>query len=257
MQGLYFLYQDNKLVYIGKSVNIPNRLSNHNKKFDSYSTLMIPNEADMAILELAYINYYKPSENILDKFTVDNTFDIDIIDISTLDKSTELDSSLRKVKKIRGGWNMTYAEGYDLVILQLTSKKETLLFLHIKSLFNKANSRVVLSPKVLSKVSGYDAKYISKSLKKLVGLDFIMQLEDKSYLMNPFIVVPIGSDAESLQNEWISIRKSKEYIRRGQDLIDVYKDNKDKYSTFKSFYNALKAGNVTRSYGLTYINKSV
>jgi hypothetical protein len=73
--------------------------------------------------------------------------------------------------------------------------------------------------------------------------------------MNPFIVVPIGSDAESLQSEWISIRKSKEYIRRGQDLIDVYKNNKDKYSTFKSFYNALKAGNVTRSYGLTYINK--
>jgi predicted GIY-YIG superfamily endonuclease len=35
MQGLYFLYQDNELTYIGKSTNIPNRLSNHNKQFDS------------------------------------------------------------------------------------------------------------------------------------------------------------------------------------------------------------------------------
>lgn len=69
--GLYFLYQDNKLMYIGKSKDINKRLYQH-----SYSShvdlqgeydvkiIIIGNEKDTELAERVYISMLKPPLNI-------------------------------------------------------------------------------------------------------------------------------------------------------------------------------------------------
>ena len=67
-RGVYFLYQNSTVVYVGLSKNISNRLHNHysekQKIFDSYSYIEIPDEIDLYFIESYFINYYKPIYNL-------------------------------------------------------------------------------------------------------------------------------------------------------------------------------------------------
>ena len=64
MPGIYFLWQDDELQYIGKSSNILKRIGEHAtcKVFDTYSFIEC-DIADMATLEQAYIKQYQPPLN--------------------------------------------------------------------------------------------------------------------------------------------------------------------------------------------------
>ena len=65
MQCVYFLYQKEKLVYIGKTKDLLSRLSYHkkNKIFDSYSFLKCEtNEID--VIERILINKFLPFYNV-------------------------------------------------------------------------------------------------------------------------------------------------------------------------------------------------
>jgi hypothetical protein len=62
MSGIYFLFVDNKIVYIGQSKNIGKRLAAHNIDYDSYR--VIPCEIpDLLYYEKRLINYFKPVLN--------------------------------------------------------------------------------------------------------------------------------------------------------------------------------------------------
>lgn len=64
--GVYFLFQNNEIVYIGSSMNIETRLQTHkneNKKiFESYSFIEFPVEQILE-KELEYFLLYKPKYN--------------------------------------------------------------------------------------------------------------------------------------------------------------------------------------------------
>lgn len=69
--GLYFLYQDNKLMYIGKSKDINKRLCQHsyNSHVDlqgeyDVKIIIIGNEKDTELAERVYISMLKPPLNI-------------------------------------------------------------------------------------------------------------------------------------------------------------------------------------------------
>lgn len=71
-QGLYFLYQNNVLQYIGKSKHIQIRLVQHmtnshvkelNGKYQ-YKTIKVENEVDLELLERIFIKLLKPKLNI-------------------------------------------------------------------------------------------------------------------------------------------------------------------------------------------------
>lgn len=69
--GLYFLYQDNKLMYIGKSKDINKRLYQHsyNSHVDlqgeyDVKIIIIGNEKDTELAERVYISMLKPPLNI-------------------------------------------------------------------------------------------------------------------------------------------------------------------------------------------------
>jgi len=67
VSGIYRLYKNKKIVYIGKSKHIRNRLTHHRidiaKNFDSFDFTMLNNNSDKNIYELYYIDKYKPIYN--------------------------------------------------------------------------------------------------------------------------------------------------------------------------------------------------
>lgn len=70
MIGLYFLYKDEEIIYIGKSTScIRSRLVSHriDKDFDKLVIYSIPNKSDIHLLELYYIDLHKPKLNTGEK----------------------------------------------------------------------------------------------------------------------------------------------------------------------------------------------
>lgn len=63
-RGVYFLIQDNKIVYVGQSVNVFNRIACHtkDKRFDSYYFLPCPH-GNLDVIESAYIHALNPLLN--------------------------------------------------------------------------------------------------------------------------------------------------------------------------------------------------
>ena len=65
-KGLYFLYNDKKeLIYIGKSFNLGSRIqeSSKTRKARYFRYSLFENDSDLHILELYFINVFKPVKN--------------------------------------------------------------------------------------------------------------------------------------------------------------------------------------------------
>jgi len=63
--GVYFLFKDDELVYIGSSRVLKNRLKNHNKsKYNKFGIIYL-DENDRFALEYLYIRLYKPPLNFV------------------------------------------------------------------------------------------------------------------------------------------------------------------------------------------------
>ena len=60
--GLYFLYQKEEIVYIGRSESILRRIAAHQFQFDSFSVIEMP-YGETIIYEPIYIARYKPKYN--------------------------------------------------------------------------------------------------------------------------------------------------------------------------------------------------
>lgn len=84
--GVYRLYKDNEIIYIGKSVNIKSRISQHikDKEIDSYDYCEFANESDMNIYELYYIDKFKPRLNKDCKTKQTTTIKLDEVKFSDL-----------------------------------------------------------------------------------------------------------------------------------------------------------------------------
>lgn len=66
IEGVYFLFYKNEIIYIGKSINIYKRIYAHKMKgvcFDSFSFLKIEIE-HLLTMEREYIKKYKPKNNV-------------------------------------------------------------------------------------------------------------------------------------------------------------------------------------------------
>lgn len=66
IEGIYFLFYKNEIIYIGKSINIYKRIYAHKMKgvcFDSFSFLKIEIE-QLLTMEREYIKKYNPKNNI-------------------------------------------------------------------------------------------------------------------------------------------------------------------------------------------------
>ena len=118
------------------------------------------------------------------------------------------------IESCKGGWRMVY-RGFDYVLLSMKSPNEIRILLQIRDLFKASLSRVVINKTSMCKKIGTTRATLSKFITRLVQYDFLMELEDKQYMMNPFICLPYKSSAKELQNEWVEIREKHLYSRRG------------------------------------------
>ena len=66
ISGVYRLYKDDKIVYIGKAKCIRSRINSHSKDkdFDEFDFTIIHNNSNKNLYELYYIDLYKPILNI-------------------------------------------------------------------------------------------------------------------------------------------------------------------------------------------------
>lgn len=62
ISGIYFLFQNNKIAYIGKSVSIFRRILEHGQWFDTFSYIELPKDK-MDIYEKLFILKYNPEYN--------------------------------------------------------------------------------------------------------------------------------------------------------------------------------------------------
>jgi len=62
ISGVYFLVRDGALVYIGQSVAVGSRISNHPVKYDDAFVLPVP-RGDLDTVEGAFIRHFQPPEN--------------------------------------------------------------------------------------------------------------------------------------------------------------------------------------------------
>ena len=71
IQGIYFLFKGDELVYIGKSVNIYGRVNSHDQDdWDTYSYIEVDGyvrDFELSKLEKAYQLKYRPRYNKIDK----------------------------------------------------------------------------------------------------------------------------------------------------------------------------------------------
>ncbi len=146
------------------------------------------------------------------------------------------------IKTISGGWNMTYKDPlYDFIETLTPAKFKLYRFIEDIILSRKGEDDKIVAVNLVMypKCPTNDPVAIGKLLTHMVKHNIIMETKAKHYLYNPFVVIPAFGDGEILQREWNSLRKNKEFKRRGRDILDEYYDhktkNKDNKLTFEDW----------------------
>ncbi len=102
----------------------------------------------------------------------------------------------------RQGWCTMYKSLYDDVTLELNSKLETQIFLHIRDSFTLHKDEVHFNKTAIAKKLGSTRPTVSKLFKKLEGLQAIRNIGDGVYRLNPYMFIPYQADGLRLQHEW-------------------------------------------------------
>jgi hypothetical protein len=149
-------------------------------------------------------------------------------------KDEEFVLKRNKIDSAKGGWYMTYKD-FDYILLSMKSPKEIKMLLTIRDLFKATLSIVVINKTVMCKKLDTTRATLSKFITRLIQYDFLMELEDKQYMLNPFMYLPYRSSSKELQDEWMEIRRDKRYNRRGfsNEEYRLIKDGKIKIELVK------------------------
>jgi len=106
-------------------------------------------------------------------------------------------------------------DDFDYILISMKSPKEIKMLLEIRGFFKSSKSIVVINKTTMCEKMDTTRATLSKFITRLVGYDFLMELEDKQYMMSPFMYLPYHANARELQEEWMRIREGKLYNRRG------------------------------------------
>jgi len=142
-----------------------------------------------------------------------------------------------KTKTYKGGWRMMYID-FEYVLIEMKSPKEVKALLQLKNMFKASTNQIVINKSRMCKDFGMTRVTFSNFITRLISYDFLIELIDKQYRMNPFMYLPYRSNGKELQDEWEKIRNKNLYKRRGLSN-DEYKLIKDKKLDIESFKNVL------------------
>ena len=119
-------------------------------------------------------------------------------------------------------------DDFDYILISMKSPKEIKMLLEIRGFFKSSKSIVVINKTTMCEKMDTTRATLSKFITRLVGYNFLMELEDKQYRMNPFMHLPCHSNSKELQYEWMDIRSKNLYSRRGlsNEECRMIKDNR-------------------------------
>ena len=119
-------------------------------------------------------------------------------------------------------------DDFDYILISMKSPKEIKMLLEIRGFFKLSKSIVVINKTTMCEKMDTTRETLSKFITRLVGYNFLMELEDKQYRMNPFTHLPCHSNSKKLQYEWMDIRSKNLYSRRGlsNEECRMIKDNR-------------------------------
>jgi len=119
-----------------------------------------------------------------------------------------------KKESCKGGWKMMYND-FEYVLIAMKSPKEIKVLLQLKNMFKASTSQIVINKSTMCKNFGITRVTFSNFITRLIMYDFLIELEDKQYRMNPFMYLPYKSSGKELQDYWQEIRENNLYKRRG------------------------------------------
>lgn len=92
--GIYFLFKNGGLVYVGQSINIISRIGQHldSKDFDSFSFINVPRQ-HLNEVELHYIRKHRPPLNL--------TMPIEVVETLIQEKETMHDALIKIEKRLQ------------------------------------------------------------------------------------------------------------------------------------------------------------
>ncbi len=151
--------------------------------------------------------------------------------INTVDKNGVLDNREfveRTIYKPNGkqGWVKMYRNGYDKVMLSLTSRLEMVLFIHIRDSFTKHKELVGFNQTKIAEKFGSTRPTVNRLFRKLIKNNFIRKT-DGVYRMNPYIFAPYHTDLDGLQGRWDDTEQIRKFNKKYQQ------EQKDDYTTKK------------------------
>ena len=124
-----------------------------------------------------------------------------------------------KNKSCKGGWRMMYND-FEYVLISMKSPKVVKAVLQLKNMFKASVSQIVINKTTMCKDFGMNRVTFSNFIGRLISYDFLIELDDKQYRMNPFMYLPYQSSARELQDEWEKIRNDNIYRRRGLSNLE-------------------------------------
>jgi len=223
-QGLYFIYEDDIIVYIGKTTNINARTQQHSqaKAGRKYSFLPVSNQSDMALLELAFIDKLKPTGNRLDKFDGSSTISIALPDITDLPRKflKFFPESCYRVGKSnlvnissnpeKPNWQKRGIDFIDELVSMSTAEQRVVKLVKdnfTKDRWSKATLFEVTLPgnhiafnKELPDTMAYST--FLKAFKLLHKKDLMRRTGKHKYMLNPKFFLLTGEQIMYFQNIW-------------------------------------------------------
>ena len=195
LQGIYFIYDSNsELVYIGKTGNYVKRFRTHYsvKEGRTFKFLQVSNKSDMAILELKFIDLYKPKENIQDKFQSVTTLGIKCPEITSLPKQSLSKFYSTDLKKSCGN----LLDSTDVLFLLDILTKEDLRIL-LKVIVECTTEYNILIGPFHALTPGMSKAARSRYKRKLIEGKILAEHNNK-LMLNPFVFNSRGD--KNIQN---------------------------------------------------------
>jgi hypothetical protein len=123
---------------------------------------------------------------------------------------------------IKGGFTIMYKSERDELMEKVISSSEGFkVFFYIENILIE-NKNAKLSPSIIAKRLNVGRQFVSKMISELVRYDAIMEIKKGIYMWNPYITLHRFTDGHMVQTEWNNIIKSKQYKRRGSNILDEY-----------------------------------
>lgn len=131
----------------------------------------------------------------------------EIITKKVLNESTgELESkdfkSIKKTKRIKGGFHMSYKSYEEVQRNVVFSNNDIKILTLITNQFTYQRVETSLPAEDISKTIGCSRPVVTKFIKRLVEADLLKRVTRGIYRLNPYMYLPFRADGEALQEEW-------------------------------------------------------